>query len=187
LNGGSISLSLYLSNGLTFTEHVVVAEYFLTRTQLIATDELFGTALIRLPYYCPIMLPQLLRILGPLVLRNLGSKALAGGPTGAIIQEKAAEILGVIAAATGVAAICLSWIPILNILSLIPAVLAIAAGGYALYVGRRHRFKRSWAFAGVVAGIIAFVIIFYSNDWLIGKFKGNDNSKPNTEEVRTTI
>jgi ABC-type transport system involved in cytochrome c biogenesis permease subunit len=133
------------------------------------------------------MLPQILRLLGPLVLRKLGSKQLANGPSGAIIQAKAAEILGVIAAATGVAAICLSWIPILNILSLIPAVLAIAAGGYALYVGRHHRFKRSWAFAGVLAGIVAFVIIFYSNDWLIGKFRGNDNDQPNTEEVRTDI
>lgn len=133
------------------------------------------------------MLPQILRLLGPLVLRNLGSKALAGGPTGALIQAKAAEILGVIAAATGVAAICLSWIPILNLLSLIPAVLAIAAGGYALYVGRRHRFKKSWAFAGIVAGLVAFYIIFQSNDWLIGKFKGSDNGRPNTEEVRTTI
>jgi hypothetical protein len=133
------------------------------------------------------MLPQILRLLGPLVLRNLGSKALGGGPTGAIIQAKAAEILGVIAAATGVAAICLSWIPILNLLSLIPAVLAIAAGGYALYVGRRHRFKRSWAFAGIVAGLVAFYIIFHTNDWLVGKFKGNNNDRPNTEEVRTNI
>jgi len=131
------------------------------------------------------MLPQLLRLLGPLVLKKLGSRALAGGPTGALIQAKAAEILGVIAAATGVAAICLSWIPILNILSLIPAVLAIIAGGYAIYVGRHHRFKRSWAFAGIVAGIVAFVIIFYSNDWLIGKF--TDDDRPNTEEVRTDI
>jgi hypothetical protein len=133
------------------------------------------------------MLPQLLRVLAPLVLRNLGAKALAQGPTGAIIQAKAAEILGVIAAATGVAAILLSWIPILNLLSLVPAVLAIAAGAYALYVGRQHRFKRSWAFAGVAAGIIAMVIIFYSNDWLLGKFTGDDDERPATEEVRTDI
>lgn len=131
------------------------------------------------------MLPQILRLLGPLLLKRLGSNALAGGPTGAMIQTKAAEILGVVAAATGVAAICLSWIPILNIISLIPAVLAIVAGGYALYVGRRHRFKRSWAFAGVAAGIIAFVLIFYSNDWLIGKFTDEDERPPtSTEEVR---
>ncbi len=131
------------------------------------------------------MLPQLLRLLGPLVLKRLGSKALSGGPTGALIQAKAAEILGVIAAATGIAAILFSWIPILNLLSLLPAVLAIIAGGYALYVGRHHRFKRSWAMAGVIAGIVAFVIVFYSNDWLIGKF--SDDDRPNTEEVRTEI
>lgn len=131
------------------------------------------------------MLPQILRLLAPLVLRKLGSKALASGPSGAIVQAKAAEILGVIGAATGVAAILLSWIPILNLLSLLPAVLAIATGGYALYVGRRHRFKRSWAIAGILAGIIAMVIIFYSNEWLLGKFNGNE--RPATEEVRTNI
>jgi hypothetical protein len=134
-----------------------------------------------------IMLPQLLRVLGPLVLRNLGAKALAQGPTGAIVQAKAAEILGVVGAAAGAAAICLSWIPILNLLSLIPAVLAIAAGGYALYVGRQHRFKRSWAFAAIIAGIIAMVIIFYSNDWLLDRFNGDDTDRPATEEVRTDI
>lgn len=132
------------------------------------------------------MLPQILRLLAPLVLKNLGSRSIGAHPTGAMMQAKAAEILGVVAAASGVAAILLSWIPILNLLSMIPALLAIAAGAYALYVGRRHRFKKGWAAAGIAAGIIAFVLIFYSNDWLLGKFD-RDNDRPQTEEVRTDI
>lgn len=101
---------------------------------------------------------------------------------GTTVQIKAAEIIGVAAIATGVAAILLSWIPILNIISLIPATLAIAAGGYALYVGRKHRFKRLPAIGGIIAGIIAFALIFYTNDWLVGKF--SKEHKPPVEEVR---
>ena len=128
------------------------------------------------------MLPQILRLLGPIILRKLGSNALAGGPMGAMVQTKAAEIIGVVAAATGVAAVLLSWVPILNLICIIPALIAIAAGGYALYIGRRHRFKRFPAVAGIIAGILAFVILFYSNDWLVSKF--TDDDAPATEQVR---
>lgn len=117
------------------------------------------------------MLKYILRILGPFILRKLGSGVLTGsGPMGINVQTRAAEIIGVVAAATGVAALLLSWIPLLNLVIVIPAVIAIAAGGYALYIGRRLVWKRLPAISGIVASILSLVVMFYTNGWLLEKF-----------------
>lgn len=146
--------------------------------------EKFG---INLHLEIQIMLKYILRILAPILIKKLGSRAFAQGPMGTAVQAKAAEILGVVAAAAGVASVLLSWIPILNILTLLPALLAIAGGGYALYIGRRHIFKRFPAIAGILAGIAAIVIIFYSNGWLVDKIFGGDELDRNEVRLERTI
>jgi hypothetical protein len=116
------------------------------------------------------MLKYILRFLAPFLLKKLGSAALSGsGPMGVSVQTKAAEIIGVVAAATGVASLLLSWIPLLNLVIIIPALIGMAAGGYALYIGRRLIWKRLPAIGGIIASLLSLFIMFYTNGWLVDK------------------